>query len=316
MAKIANTLVSTDLVGDREDLTDAIYMISPEATPLLSMIGRGKAENTFHEWQIDELADPDGANASPEGNEASFDATPQPTRVGNRCQISDKTAIVSGTTEAIKRAGRKSEMGRAMAKKTKELKRDQETILFSNQASDSADPRKLGGLEAWLKTNTVFGATGADAVYTAEPNAARTDGTQADITEDMLKSVISSCWTEGAEPSIIMAGAFNKVAISAFAGNADKVYNLNSAKPGVIVAAMDVYVSDFGTLKVMPSRWQRSRTAFVLDPSLLSVAYLRGFKTVPLSKTGDAEKRLINVEYTLKVNNEAGLGGIFDLTTS
>ncbi len=316
MAKITNTLVSSELVGDREDLTDAIYQISPEATPLISMAGKGKADNTFHEWQIDELAAPDGSNARPEGNEASFTATPQPSRVGNHCQISDKTAIVSNTVEAVKRAGRKSEMGRAMAKKTKELKRDVETILFSNQGADSADPRKLGGLEAWIKTNTDKGATGTDPVYTNVPSDPRNDGTARAITEDQLKGVIQKCWTEGADPSVVMAGALNKVKISAFAGNADKVYNLNSAKPGVIVAAMDVYVSDFGTLKVMPSRWQRQQTAFVLDPSMLEVVSLRGYKTQPLAKTGDADKRLINVEYTLKVKNEKGLGGIFDLLTS
>jgi hypothetical protein len=316
MAKVSGTLVSTEVVGDREDLTDAIYMISPEATPLMSMIGRDKAENTFHEWQIDTLAAPDGANKRAEGNEASFTTPAQTTRVGNHCQISDKTAIVAGTVEAIKRAGRKKEMGRQMSKRSKELKRDMETILFSNQGADSADPRALGGLEAWLKTNTDFEGTGTDPVYTSVPTDPRNDGVQRAITEDMLKNVISLAWTEGADPSVILAGAFNKVAISAFAGNADKVYNLNSAKPGVIVAAMDVYVSDFGTLKVIPSRWQRSRSVFVLDPSLLSVAYLRGVKTTPLAKTGDAEKRLINVEYTLKVNNEAGLGAIYDLTTS
>lgn len=306
-------MVSTEVVGDREDLTDAIYMISPEATPLMSMIGRGKAKNTFHEWQIDTLAAPDGANKRPEGNVAAFTSPAQTSRVGNHCQISDKTAIISGTVEAINRAGRKSEMGRQMSKRTKELKRDMETILFSNQAADPADPRALGGLEAWLFTNTDFEGTGSDPIYTNVPTDPRNDGVTRAITEDQLKSVISSAWTQGGEPSVIMAGATNKVAISAFAGNADKVYNLNSAKPGVIVAAMDVYVSDFGTLKVIPSRWQRQRSVFVLDPSLLEVDFLRGFKVTPLAKDGDADKRLINAEYTLKVKNEAGLGAIYDL---
>ena len=313
MAKVTGTMVSSEVIGDREDLTDAIYMISPEATPLMSMIGKGKAENTFHEWQVDTLAAPDGANKRAEGNEAAFTSPAQTVRVGNHCQISDKTAIIAGTVEAIKRAGRKSEMGRQLAKRSKELKRDMETILFSNQAADSSDPRALGGLEAWLTTNTDFEGTGSDPVYTTVPTDPRNDGAQRAITEAMLKSVISSAWTNGGEPTVIMAGATNKQAISAFAGNADKVFNLSSAKPGTIIAAMDVYVSDFGTLKVIPSRWQRARSVFVLDPSLLEVVYLRGFKTTPLAKTGDAEKRLINVEYTLKVKNEAGLGAIYDL---
>lgn len=316
MAKVAGTFVSSEVVGDREDLTDAIYQISPEKTPFTSMAGKGKAKNTLHEWQVDELAAPDGANARPEGNEASF-TSPAPTvRVGNHCQISDKTAIVAETVEAITKAGRKSEMSKQMAKRTAELKRDVETIVMSNQGADSADPRKLGGLEAWLKTNTDFEGTGTDPVYTSIPTDPRNDGVQRALTEAMLKNVVQLAWTEGGEPDVIMAGAFNKSAISAFAGNADKVFNLNSAKPGVIVAAMDVYVSDFGTLKVIPNRWQRTRSVFVLDMNLVEIDYLRGYKTSPLAKTGDATKRLINVEYTLKVKNEKGLAAIYDLLTA
>jgi hypothetical protein len=316
MAKISGTFVSSEVVGDREDLTDAIYQISPEKTPFTSMIGRGKAKNTLHEWQIDELAAPDTANARPEGNEAAFTVPAATVRVGNICQISDKTAIVAKTTEAITKAGRKSEMAYQMAKRSAELKRDVVAILLANQGASSSDPRALGGLPAWLKTNTDFEGTGTDPVYTILPTDPRNDGAQRAITEAMVKLVVQQAWNEGGEPDVIMAGAFNKAAISGFAGNADKVFNLNSAKPGVIVAAMDVYVSDFGTLKVIPNRFQRTRDVFVLDANLLELDFLRGYKTVPLAKTGDAEKRLINVEYTLKVKNEKGLAAVYDLTTS
>jgi hypothetical protein len=316
MAKLSGTFVSSEVVGDREDLTDAIYNISPEKTPFTSMIGRGKAKNTLHEWQVDELAAPDTANARPEGNEAAFTVPAATLRVGNICQISDKTAIVAETTEVINKAGRKSEMAYQMAKRSAELKRDVESILLSNQGASSSDPRALGGLEAWVKTNTDFDAGGSNPVYTTLPTDPRNDGTQRPLTEQMLKSVVQKSWNEGGEPDVIMAGAFNKAAISGFAGNADKVFNLSSAKPGVIVAAMDVYVSDFGTLKVVPNRWQRTRSVHILDAGLIELDFLRGYKTVPLAKTGDATKRLINVEYTLKVKNEKGLGGIFDLTTS
>lgn len=36
-------------VGNREDLADEIYLISPEDTPFLSAIGRGKSTAVFHE---------------------------------------------------------------------------------------------------------------------------------------------------------------------------------------------------------------------------------------------------------------------------
>jgi hypothetical protein len=316
MAALAGTYKTGDAKGLRENLTDMIYDISPTKTPLFQMAGRDKASAILHEWQIDSLADPDDTNAKPEGNDATF-ATPSPTtRVGTYVQISEKTAMVSGTLEAVSKAGRKSEMAKQMSKRAAEIKRDMEKIALANQAADSADPRKTAGLPAWLKTNTVFAGDGADPVYTNVPTDTRTDGTPAVFTEAMLTTVVASCWDEGAEPSIILAGAFNKAKVSGFAGIANQVMNLNSAKPGTIIGSADVYVSEFGTLKVLPDRWQRARDVFVLDREYLSIAYLRGFKTKKLAPTGDAEKRMLNVEWALKVHNEAAHGGIFDLTTS
>jgi hypothetical protein len=313
MAAVSGTYTTATAKGIREDLTDAIYMISPEKTPFISMIGRSKAKNTLHEWQTDELAAVDGSNFKAEGNEAAF-AVPTPTvRLGNYVQISDKTAITSGTLEAVDKAGRKSEMAKQLSMRSKELKRDMETIALSNQAASGADPRKTAGMGAWLKTNVSLGATGVNPVYTTLPNVARTDGTLRSITEAFVKTVAQLCWTEGAEPSILSAGAAVKVAISAFAGNATKTLNLAGAKPGVIVQSMDVIVTDFGNLKVVANRFQRARDVFILDPEHLALTFLRGFKTTPLAKTGDAEKRLINVEWGTEVRNEKSQGAIYDV---
>lgn len=316
MAKLAGTVVTGDIKGIREDLSDMIYDISPKKTPLMSSIGRGKAKNTLHEWQVDALASPDTTNQKPEGNEAAFAVPTATVRLGNYCQISDKTAMVSGTVDAVDKAGRKSEMARNMARRFTELKRDIESMLFANIAASGADPRKSAGLPAWLKSNVDFGATGVNPVYTTLPNVARTDGTQRAITKAMLDNVIQLAWSKGGEPDYISVGAFNKTKVSAFVGIADQVYNINSAKPGTIIATADVYVSDFGTLHVHANRFQRSRDAWVLDRAGLSVDYLRGFKTSVLAKTGDAEKRLINAEYTLKVENEDAHGLIADLLTA
>lgn len=316
MAKFTGTYVTGDAKGIREDLTDMIYNISPEKTPFFSMIGRGKAKNTLHEWQIDSLAAVDTANAKAEGNETTFATPSATTRLGNYMQISDKSCIVSGTLQKVDKAGRKSEMAYQMSKRAPELRRDMESIALENLPASGTDPRKTAGLPAWLKTNTDFGAGGVDPVYTTLPNDDRTDGTQRAITETILKTVIQECWNSGAEPSVVMTGAHVKSVISGFTGNADKVFNINSAKPGTIIAAADVYVSNFGTLKVIPNRFQRARDAWVLDPEFLSIVYLRGFHSEALAKTGDADKRVLRAEWGLKVHNEAAHGGIFDLSTS
>src|SRR5690348_22766 len=170
MAKIANTFNTYETVGRREELSDAIYMISPEETPFMSNAGRGKVNNTFFEYQQDSLATPDNTNAQLEGDDqTTFDAVTPTVRPGNYVQISRKSVIISGTQEATDKAGRKSEKAYQLAKKSAELKRDMETILLSNQgavAGATATARKTAGLPAWVKTNVDLGATGVNPVYT------------------------------------------------------------------------------------------------------------------------------------------------------
>lgn len=322
MAIETNTFTSYDAVGIREDLANVIYDISPTETPFMNNVGRGKAKNTFFEWQVDSLAAADTGNAHLEGDDiesTGYEAITPTVRLGNRTQISRKTAIVSGTHEVLDKAGRKSEMAYQLAKRMKELKRDIESICLSNQAAvagTSATPSKTGSLLAFVKTNTSKAADGADPVYTSVPDAARVDGTPRAITETYLKDVMAAAWAEGGSPSILMVGSYNKRAVSAFAGIAEIRTAASTAKQAIIVGAADVYVSDFGNVSVVPNRFQRDRDALLLDPSFISIDYLRPFKTEPMAKTGDAEKRMILAEWGLRVKNEKALGGIFDLTTT
>lgn len=316
MAVVNNTQLTYGTVGTREDLTDVIYNITPEETVFISSIGTSKAKQTFHEWQVDELAAPDTSNAHLEGDEAAVEATDQPTRLGSYVQISRKVLAISGTTEETDKAGRKSEMAYQAAKKGVEIRRDMEAIVLVNQAANAGGTgtaRKTGSLLAWLKTNTDHAGDGADPVYTNIPTGQRTDGTLRDITEDMLKSVIQKQWLAGGKVSKLFVGAGIKQKVSAFTGIAQKTVEVTGRKQAVIVGAADVYVSDFGNVTVIPNRLQRNRDALLVDDTYISIMYLRRFKTEKLAKTGDSEKRMLIVEWGLKVGNEAAHGGIFDV---
>lgn len=324
MSVVTNTFTTYEAVGQREDLTDIISNIDPVDTPFFSNIGKGDADAKFHEWQVDSLATPDTANAQLEGDDvSSFDAVVPTERIGNYTQISRKTVIISDTEEEVDKAGRDDEMSYQIAKKGKELRRDMESIFLTNQAASAGalgTARKLGSLLAFIKTNTVFeaGTGGADPTYTSAPTDTRDDAaTPVTFTETMVQDVCQLGYDSGAKFSILMVGAFNKRKASTFAGIADTVYNLN--KPGdkvAVIGAVDVYVNDFHTLNIVPNRFQRGRDALFLDHSLISVRYLRKFRTKKLGETGDNQKRLMTVEYTLRVENEKGLGGAFDLTVS
>lgn len=322
MAQFTGTYSSYDNVGDREDLTDVIYDISPTATPFMSNGGRGSASNVYHEWQQDALAAADTDNAAIEGDDIDAVDTPTPTvRLGNYTQISRKTVLITGTLEAINRAGRRSEKAYQLTKLSKELKRDMESIMLSNQAAvagDDVTPRRLGSILAFLKTNTFHAGDGDDPTYTSTPNDTRTDGTQRAFTEDHVKDAMQAAWDEGGEPDILMVGSFNKRTASGFAGISETRVSTSkgNASQTVIIGAADVYISDFGDLYITPNRFMRGRDALFLDSSLYEVDFLRPIKRIPLAKTGDGEKTMLLGEYTLKVKNEKGLAGVFDLTTS
>jgi hypothetical protein len=326
MSQTANTFDTFAAKGIRESLSNVIYNISPEETPFMSNIGRENVKNTYFEWQTDSLAAASTTNAQVEGDDvSSYDSTTATVRIGNYTQVSRKTLILSGTLESVDKAGRRSELAYQLAKRSAELKRDMESIMLCNQKADGGSSgvstalRKTGSLLAFIKSNTDKGTGGADPSYTTQPNATRTDATDANLrtfTETILKSVIQKVWAAGGTPKILMVGPVNKQRVSGFAGIAEIRREVTGNKPGVIIGAADVYVSDFGAVSVVPNRFQRERDAFVLDPEYASVAFLRPFQTVELAKTGDAEKRMILVEWGLKVNTEAAHGLAADLTTT
>jgi len=306
-------------IGQREDLSDIIYNISPTDTPFMSSIGKTKATAVYHEWQVDSLAAASLSNAAVEGADASSATMGVTTRAGNRTQIFQKTVQIAGTLEAVDKAGRKSEKAYQLAKASSEVKRDMELTLLSNQvaaAGNSSTARTLGGLQAWLATNGDFGTSG---VAGASGTTARTDGTDRTFTEAILKTVVKEVYTAGGNPKVLMVNPAHKQTVSAFAGIAAQRYMAPSNEATTIIGAADVYLSDFGTMSVVPNRFMNStnacdETAFVIDPDMLAVAYLRPFATNELAKTGDSEKTQLICEATLEVKNEAAHGVIADLS--
>jgi len=305
-------------IGMREDLSDVIYNISPTDTPFMSTVGKTKATAVYHEWQTDSLAAA-GLNVTVEGATAS-DATMSPTtRVGNRCQISQKTIKISNTLNAVDKAGRKSEKAYQLAKASAEIKRDMELTLLSNQVAtngNSSTARALGGLQAWLSTTYSGGTSG---VAGSGGTTARTNGTNRTFTEAFLQTAVRGVYTAGGNPKILMVTPAHKQTVSGFAGIAAQRYMAPSNAPTTIIGAADVYLSDFGTLSVVPSRFMNSTNsaddvAFVLDPEMAAVAYLRPFQTIELAVTGDNESTQLLAEFTLEVKNEAAHGIIADLT--
>lgn len=320
---MSSTFSSFTVVGQREDLSDVIYDISPQDTPIMSSIGKSKATAVFHEWQTDSLAAATTANFLVEGADATDASVSPSTRIGNYTQIVGKTIRVSGTLEAVDKAGRKSEKAYQMAKAAAEMKRDIETIITANQgqtAGSSTAARKMGSLLSYIKTNSsVNGTTVTGVDPTTIGVSTRTDGTTRTFTEALLKEVIQEVFVSGGTPTLAVMRPALKQKVSGFQGNsAYRVNTDNSVGNVTVVAGADLYQSDFGVLQLVPDRFMReaNREVLILDPEFAALAYLRPFQTKDLAVSGDSERSQLIAELTLEVRNEAAHGIVADLNTN
>ncbi len=295
MALPTNTFATYEAVGNREDLSDIIYRVDPTDTPFMTGAERTKATAVNHEWQTQALAAVDTGNYVLEGDDATTDAATPTVRLGRDDELAYQEML-----------------------KGLELKRDMETLLvgvnIAKVTGSDSTARKTASILSWIKTNTSKGAGGADP-SAADGTGTRTDGTQRAFTEANLKAVLQSIWNSGGKPDTIMLGGFNKQVMSTFTGRATPTEETKSKK---IIAAVDAYESDFGTVKVVPNRFQRARDVLVLEMDKWAVAYLSGRKmlSIPLARTGDSDRRQMLSEYALEARNEKASGGVFDNTTS
>lgn len=306
MAAPSSTFLTTAAIGNREDLTDTIYRISPTTTPFINLASKAKASNTLHEWQTQDLASAVTSNAQAEGDNASAKTVTPTTRLTNRTQISTKTVIVSGTQQAMNPAGRKDELAYQLSLASLELKRDMESSATQLDVL-ATSPRQSRGLVGWIVDN-VDNNGGTLASYTG--NTGRTKGTAVAFTEARLKNVLQKVYTAGGDPDTLMMGPKAKQTFSSFTGNATRY---DKAEDKSVTAAVDIYISDFGTLTAVPNRFSDANDVFALQSDKWAIAYLRPFQTVELAKTGDADQRELIVEWTVEARAPKANGAVYDV---
>lgn len=306
-------------IGNREDITDTIYRIDPTDTPFYSGVEKAKASAVNHEWQTQALRSV-AANAQLEGDDITAVSRTPTVRLGNICQILYTSARVTGTQRVVDHAGRDDEMAYQEMLAGLELKRDIEYNLVGLSTAKvtgaTTTARKFASVNAWITTNTDKGGGTAADPTAADGTSARVDSaTLSAFTEARLKNVIKKCFDAGGKPTAVMLNSFNKQQFSTFTGRGTPMQDQGERK---ITAAVDVYESDFGRLKVTPNRFMRQRDAFVLQMDMWAIAPLPGRSMVsfPLAKTGDSDTKVILSEMTLESRNEKASGGVFDLTTA
>ena len=320
MTQPANTFDSYDAVGIKEDLSDVIYNVTPEATPFYSKCRKSTAKNTFVEYQTDTLR-ASGVNAHIEGDATTAAARTATTRLGNYTQIFKDAVVIPDTDQGLSKAGRAREIAYQTLKIAKEQKLDIEKALFANQSrvtGSSTVARKLAGVPAWLITNVDFvtGGSPSGANPTGDGTDARTDdGTPTAFSQAKFDGVMQSIWEEGGKPDTVYLSAFQMNKALAFTGNNNQRSTVQAGDSKVI-KSLDVYVTPWGTVEFMPSRENRSADVYIMQDDMWEVSVLRPTKNVELAKNGDNTTRQIVTELTLLCRNEKASGCIFDNTVS
>lgn len=315
MAIVTGTTTTYTSVGQREDLEDVIWDLFVTENLCLQKFERVDADGVFHEWLLDTL-DNASANRQLEGDDASYATVTSPTRVGNYCQISRKTFLISGTLEAVKKAGRAKEAARQSMKKMRELKNDMEYAIVRNQASSTggaATTRSMGSMESWIPTTDNGGngvrattsAAASTAAYSSGVTAPTDGSTTGALTIQALNSALQLAWTDGAFSPIVLCDATQKQVIDTFTGIATRFVDVNRTEQASIVNAANVYVSSFGKHAITMHRHVRSSVVMCIDPEYWAVAFLRKPFQERLAKTGDAEKYQMLAEYTLVSRNHS-----------
>ena len=326
----------------REDVMNQIWDISRIPLPFTDMIGSETSKNAYKEWTTDALAAPNLANAVIDGSDASGNNTVLGARVGNHHQISTKVVRTSFRADASDVIGRTKELSYQMMRRQQELRRDVEATCLINQASLADTGIAAGtsaGLPSWLTTNAAFGASGANGGFQSSGVVnKRTYGTARALTETLVRDAVQSVYLQGGDPSIMMSvpGTIRRFSEYLFTSSA-RVATLmsdqgKSASQATAMGSVNVFVTDFGTLKMVPNRLQIPYTGtagsttgtyassgttadvFILDPSYLALSYLKGYRTEELAKTGLAENRQMSVDWTLIVNTEKSHAVIGDVT--
>lgn len=315
-----NLYQKASLKGDREDLIDKIYNTSPTETPVLSAVGRVSATNTYHEWQRDALATANKDNALIDGDDVTLDAQTATERVGNYMQIFAKKPGVSRRANIVKKAGRGSELAYIKAKSMLEIKRDIEAMIVSANpavAPTTSVAGKSGGLGVQNNANTEHGVSGSTAAWTSgAPTTAPTPGTGRAFTETLLKSAVQKTYIASGEvPRMVIMSPNHKGVFSGFAGIAVNRYQVSKKEQGRIIGGADVYMSDFGELEIVPHYLMAGSTdVHLVNTDYVEVAYLDGFRTEELGKSGDSERVLVTADCGLAVRAPKALAKVADLT--
>lgn len=315
MAQLANSFATFSSSRVREQLMDKIWNVSVSDCPTLALVGKESVDGPYIEWLNDAFR-AGAANKREQGNEGTVVARTDVSRYSNRTQISDDTYAVTGTQQAVQKAGGNDEVSNQETKSMVEVKKDVEFGFMQNTtaiAAAAGTAPQARGLLGFVATNTSKGVGGADPAPLT--NTAPTDGTQRAWTEQMLKDVLKLMFDNGAPDMdsglYALIPSSQRTVFDSFLASQTR---FDKAEDKILTATLEVYIGPFGRVKAVNARNMRQREVFIINPQYVKLGQLRKMHTKPLAPTGDSQKQMTIIEWTAIVKNEKALGAVRDLS--
>tara|TARA_A200000113_G_scaffold220617_1_gene231061 strand:+ start:102 stop:1043 length:942 start_codon:yes stop_codon:yes gene_type:complete len=311
------TYLSSNAIGEKENLADVITRIDPDETPLFSNMNKIATKAITYEWQTQELASASATNHANEGADYSYVNPTATVRNSNHHQIFVQAGAVSKTLDVVDKAGRDRETAYVKVLKGIEQRRDIEKSLCSSTAKSSSDPRKFGSIETWL-TNVSSGSGSTDA--TGDGSDVRTDAGARALTLAQIDTVMQACYSDGGQPDMLVVSPSKKATFSDLSSGSVATNQIqmtaNAPRDAVIIGSVSMYLTDYGTLNVVIDRQMQDDRVYLLDSDYMQMGALpnRSFSVNDVAPTGDAEKFAIVSEMTFIPTAPKAHGAVFDLS--
>jgi len=323
----SNTFDTTNTgsaVSNREDLTDVLTILAPEETPVLSSAAKSKATATYVEWTVDSLATPTTTGVAEGADVTSFtDKFSNRARLGNYIQKFRRDYMVSDLQNAVDSVG-PAKIAQAEAKSVREIKRDIEATLCSNNDRSIEDgagtPYGLRGLGDWIDS---AGPADVPATYRTPTGSIHASGT---FTETVFNNLITSIFrvTGMSNGLTLVADTALRRVISDFArtsGSTDFSVRKVSYDGGEasIKLSVELYESDHGIVSVVnmnpdcaPDTTNKD-TGYLVNPEYYGIAELIPTGSTRLPNLGGGERGYVDCALTLIVKHPGAHGKITTL---
>lgn len=231
-----------------------------------------------------------------EGDDATYGPIVDITAPYNYTSIFEKAIQVTGTQQVIDQYGIDDEFAYQSAKAIPHLLRLVEKMAFHGvrAAGSASAPRSAGGLLTYITDNTVAAGGGL----------AKTD-------IDLLAEYII---LDGGSPDLLVmhpsiANDMRALIDSSSFVRVDQETTMFGMLPITRVS------TQYGSLRVVESRWCPVSKAFMLDSRKVGYYALRPFFSKALAVTGDSVKGEVVGEFSLLVANDKAHGWISGLTS-